>query len=169
MRFTVSIMLWMGLQSDAMCVKVCTANAFSVEPWLGVHERCNDPSFWCKNEETANECGVYEYCKIGWEKNNHQKETAANVRAKPVKITLYYESYCPGCSDFITTQWYPTYIKLKGTGILELELVPFGNTKVFWYVVDSESISMCCNSFVMNKIRPCREQNIARMIISKCE
>ena len=41
-----------------ICIAVCTANAFSVEPWLGVHERCNDPSFWCKNEENAKECGV---------------------------------------------------------------------------------------------------------------
>jgi len=114
-----------------ICIAVCTANAFSVEPWLGVHERCNDPSFWCKNEENAKECGVYEYCKIGWQKNNHQKETAANVGASPIEITLYYESYCPGCREFITTQWYPTYKKLKGTGVLKLELVPYGNAQEY--------------------------------------
>ena len=32
--------------------------AFIVEPWAGVHQRCNDPAFWCKNKETAEECGV---------------------------------------------------------------------------------------------------------------
>ena len=38
--------------------------AFIVEPWAGVHQRCNDPAFWCKNKETAEECGVSIF--VGW-------------------------------------------------------------------------------------------------------
>ena len=73
-----------------------------------------------------------EYCQIEWSKSTPTKEIGNKISpdADPVKITLYYESFCGGCREFINTQWYPTYQKLNGTGILELELVPFGNARV---------------------------------------
>jgi hypothetical protein len=36
---------------------------------------------------------------------------------RPVHLDLYYESLCPDCSEFITTQLYPTWRKLLNTGI----------------------------------------------------
>ena len=50
--------------------------------------------------------------------------------AAPVKVSLYYESLCPGCRQFIHTQLYPTFQKLSSSGILEVELVPYGNAQV---------------------------------------
>ena len=40
------------------CVAVSAANAYTVEPWHGVHGRCNDPALWCKSVENAKACGV---------------------------------------------------------------------------------------------------------------
>ena len=45
--------------------------------------------------------------------------------AQPVNFTLYYESLCGGCRDFIKTQYYPTF-KLIGS-IMNAHLVPYGN------------------------------------------
>ena len=74
---------------------------------------------------------MLEYCRIEWGKIDQQKEVFSSPKADAIKVALYYESYCPGCREFITTQWYPTYKKLNGTGVLELELVPFGNAQVY--------------------------------------
>lgn len=122
-------------------VFVCSSQAFVVQPWAGNHG-CNDPGYWCKNQETAKECGVLEYCKIEWGQTQttdfiFNKESAkkdiAKPDAAPVKVTLYYESLCPGCRAFIKGQWYPTYTKLRETGILDLELVPYGNAREYQY------------------------------------
>lgn len=48
--------------------------------------------------------------------------------AKPVKISLYYESLCPDSRAFVLTQLAPTYEKLGQN--ITLELVPFGNVNV---------------------------------------
>ena len=45
--------------------------------------------------------------------------------SKPPLISLYYESLCPGCHDFITGQLVPTYQKLDT--LVNVELVPYGN------------------------------------------
>ncbi|KAI1286710.1 Gamma-interferon-inducible lysosomal thiol reductase [Halotydeus destructor] len=43
----------------------------------------------------------------------------------PVKVSLYYETLCPYCRDFITGQLYPTFKKVGP--ILDIDLVPYGN------------------------------------------
>lgn len=45
--------------------------------------------------------------------------------SKPPLLSLYYESLCPGCHAFITTQLVPTYEKLDS--LIDIELVPYGN------------------------------------------
>ncbi|KAF2896205.1 hypothetical protein ILUMI_09964 [Ignelater luminosus] len=40
-------------------------------------------------------------------------------------VTLFYESLCPGCQEFITKQLYPAYPKLEA--YITLDLVPYGN------------------------------------------
>ena len=70
-----------------------------------------------------------EYCKVEWGKSEPVAKSTVKV-ADPIKITLYYESLCGGCREFITSQWFPTYKKLNATGILQLELVPYGNAQV---------------------------------------
>jgi len=45
----------------------------------------------------------------------------------PVLVELYYESLCPGCRAFLTTQLFPAYTKLQDTGIMKVALYPYGN------------------------------------------
>lgn len=47
-----------------------------------------------------------------------------HFQSKP-KVTLLYESLCPGCHQFILTQLHPAYTKLQDH--IDIELVPFGN------------------------------------------
>ncbi|BFZ21136.1 hypothetical protein BsWGS_24174 [Bradybaena similaris] len=79
---------------------------------------CKIPSrFWCDSQQVALECGVYEQCKkFQWDLHHD---------AALVDFTLYYESLCPDCKNFITTMLYPTYVKLAS--ITNLTLVPYGN------------------------------------------
>jgi len=51
------------------------------------------------------------------------------VEEAPVTVELYYESFCPGCRQFITTQLFPTFNKLKDTGIMKVGLFPYGNAR----------------------------------------
>ena len=73
---------------------------------------------------------MLEHCITEWGKPDQQKEASSGPRADAIKVTVYYESFCPASMEFINSQWYPTYKKLNGTGILLSELVPFGNAKV---------------------------------------
>jgi len=45
-----------------------------------------------------------------------------------VQLTLYIESLCPDCKNFIAEQLYPTFNKLGN--IIDLRVVPYGNAKV---------------------------------------
>ncbi|XP_068229168.1 gamma-interferon-inducible lysosomal thiol reductase-like [Palaemon carinicauda] len=49
--------------------------------------------------------------------------------APPVKIQLFYESYCKYCQDFVIEQLYPTWLDLQD--IMDVEMFPFGNAKYF--------------------------------------
>ncbi|KAI1286750.1 Gamma-interferon-inducible lysosomal thiol reductase [Halotydeus destructor] len=53
--------------------------------------------------------------------------TATVADDSPVKVSLYYESLCPYCQEFITDQLYPTFKKLGQ--ILDIDLVPYGNAE----------------------------------------
>jgi len=52
-----------------------------------------------------------------------------SVDASPVKVELFYESLCPGCRHFITTMLYPTFDKLRDTGVMQVAMYPYGNAK----------------------------------------
>ncbi|CAG5132987.1 unnamed protein product [Candidula unifasciata] len=81
---------------------------------------CNIPSrFWCDSKEIALQCGVYEQCK--------KYQWTLRQDATPVDFTLYYESLCPDCKQFIPRILYPTYLKLAS--ITNLTLVPYGNAR----------------------------------------
>ncbi|XP_071097712.1 gamma-interferon-inducible lysosomal thiol reductase-like [Haliotis cracherodii] len=48
--------------------------------------------------------------------------------AEPVDLVLYYESMCPYCRTFITTQLYPTFTALPSR-VLNVTIVPYGNAR----------------------------------------
>ena len=56
------------------------------------------------NEEDYAYKGFYHY------------EYSVSQKANPVKLELYYESYCPGCRDFLTNHLYPVWKTLQKTG-----------------------------------------------------
>jgi len=81
--------------------------------------KCNlPPRHWCDTEEIASDCGVLPACFKYW----HDFKSA-----DPVSVTLYYESLCPFCRDFISQQFYPTWQLLNSTGIMTVDMVPYGN------------------------------------------
>jgi len=90
----------------------------------------NGPKYWCRTEKTAEECNVKTFCRImeaeGIIKMKSTKEQSV-VDAPPVNFSLYYESLCPGCRAMIRSQIFPTHEALKGTGILNINLYPYGN------------------------------------------
>lgn len=53
----------------------------------------------------------------------------STTEAPKVAFTLYYESLCPDCQQFIGQQLYPTYLKIGQ--IINLTLVPYGNAQEF--------------------------------------
>jgi len=46
-----------------------------------------------------------------------------------VQVSLYYESLCPGCQEFILTQIHPTLQAEGVKDIIDLHLVAYGNAK----------------------------------------
>ncbi|GFN89146.1 leucine rich repeat protein [Plakobranchus ocellatus] len=57
------------------------------------------------------------------------EQGAATLEANPVNLTLYFESLCGACQEFIVHQVVPTWSKLEASGILQVHLIPFGNAK----------------------------------------
>ena len=51
-----------------------------------------------------------------------------NSKADHVKLTLYYESLCGGCHQWITGEFHETYQKLGQ--YIEIDFVPYGNAHV---------------------------------------
>lgn len=106
-----------GLLKAAMWKQVSLIVAFMS---MVAASKCNmAPSLWCSNRETAENCGVLNQCI---------EYLTPDQNAEPVNFSLYYESLCPGCRDFIKEQLYKTYLNL-GENVMNLSLVPYGNAE----------------------------------------
>ena len=55
--------------------------------------------------------------------------SAADNTPQPVKVTLYYDSFSADSRANMLDQIFPAYQKLAQSGILKLELVPYGNVQ----------------------------------------
>ena len=55
----------------------------------------------------------------------------SNVSSQKVvpKITVYFESLCPYCIEFITTSIKEFYSKVTKPNVAYVELIPYGNAK----------------------------------------
>jgi len=74
---------------------------------------------WCETKEIAQACGVTEQCKsYVW------KVEGVNDK---VNFTLYYESLCPYCRQFIVAQISKAYQTILD--IVNITIVPYGNAK----------------------------------------
>ncbi|XP_073705091.1 gamma-interferon-inducible lysosomal thiol reductase [Garra rufa] len=76
------------------------------------------PSQWCDSKHIAVECGVLEQCT---------NFNLTKTNADKVNVSLYYESLCPGCREFLVMQLVPTFIMLLD--IMNIDLVPYGNAQ----------------------------------------
>ncbi|KAL0966652.1 hypothetical protein UPYG_G00297890 [Umbra pygmaea] len=78
------------------------------------------PSQWCASLDSAIECGVLKQCL-------EANATKPKSQDSSVQVDLYFESLCPGCREFLTTQLLPTWVMLND--IMTVNLVPFGNAQ----------------------------------------
>ncbi|UJR37345.1 hypothetical protein I4U23_030053 [Adineta vaga] len=74
---------------------------------------------WCDNKDIAQACGVVDQCtKYVW-----------NIRDvnDRVNLTIYYETLCPDCRQFISTQVWNAYQSILS--IVNISFVPYGNAR----------------------------------------
>lgn len=97
-------------------VLFCTFLAFSLA--MSAEDCRLKPRLWCSSRKVAKRYDV---------ERRREPFLKPNKKAPLVHFTLYFESLCPFCKYFITSQLYPTF---KAIGdIMNLALVPYGNAR----------------------------------------
>uniref|UniRef100_A0A0N5ADI7 Saposin A-type domain-containing protein n=1 Tax=Syphacia muris TaxID=451379 RepID=A0A0N5ADI7_9BILA len=100
---------------------------------------CSIPSdLWCDSAESARQCGVVEQCK------KFQR------LAKPIRLTLLYETLCPFCQKFITNDLQSLYDEFQDQ--IEFELVPWGNSRIMQGKIVCDHGAKEC---VANRLQSC--------------
>ncbi|VDL71552.1 unnamed protein product [Nippostrongylus brasiliensis] len=124
------------------------------------HHYCNiPPDLWCDSPQAAQQCGVQRQC-----------DALRIHKRKPLKVTLIYEALCPYCQKFISNQLGSMYQQHKDH--LELELVPWGNSRIlrssgalpfivcFERIIHHNSVDQAmhaCSAFIRSQYRQIRQ------------
>ena len=77
------------------------------------------PAFWCANSDLASKCGFDTLCK----------RYSDSTKNKKLQFTLFYESLCPDCQEFMLGTFYRD-VYLNFGDYIDFELVPYGNAKI---------------------------------------
>lgn len=75
------------------------------------------PLLWCVNQNLTNFCNLNDQCS----------RSTPVTKAKPLLLTLFYETLCPNCQDFLADDFPLVYVLFKD--YVKVELVPYGNAK----------------------------------------
>jgi len=126
-RYYLSTISMKILAFNIICFFLCFLQAQSCDV---------SPEFWCNSIEIAEKCNALEACKtrIFNELNRYS--------ASPVKVDVHFETYCPDSIAFYLGQVFPTWSKLKDSGVLDLNLFVYG--KAFSIPLNDGSYAFSC-------------------------
>ena len=88
----------------------------------------SDPKDWCNNIKTSEACQVTKQCiENVWFSDETKVVKDDNDL---VNFTLYYETLCPDCREFMSGQLWKAFQEVSD--IMNLVIVPYGNAKETW-------------------------------------